>query len=51
MPYAWQVVPEGATYHFVLDSRPHVQGYIEVADWIFVVVWVGWIDKGKVSSV
>jgi len=32
MPYAWQVVPLAAASHFVLDSLPHVQGYIEVED-------------------
>lgn len=31
-PYAWQVVPLAAASHFVLDSIPHVQGYIEVED-------------------
>ena len=40
MPYAWQVVPAAAASHFILDSIPHVQGYIEVADWIFVAVEV-----------
>ena len=32
IPYAWQVVPAAAASHFVLDSIPHVQGYIEVED-------------------
>ena len=31
-PYAWQIVPLAAASHFVLDSIPHVRGYIEVED-------------------
>ena len=32
LPNAWQVVPLAAFSHFVLDSVPHIQGYIEVED-------------------
>ncbi len=32
LPAAWQVVPLAAASHFVLDSVPHIQGYIEVED-------------------
>ena len=32
VPYAWQVVPLAAASHFVLDSFPHAQGYIDVED-------------------
>ncbi|MEX0617090.1 MAG: hypothetical protein WD231_04800 [Candidatus Woykebacteria bacterium] len=32
LPEAWQVVPVAAASHFVFDSIPHIQGYIEVED-------------------
>lgn len=32
LPHAWQIVPLAAASHFVLDSIPHIQGYIEVED-------------------
>ena len=32
LPEAWQIVPVAAASHFVFDSLPHFQGYIEVED-------------------
>ncbi len=32
LPHAWEVVPLSAASHFILDSVPHIQGYIEVED-------------------
>ncbi len=32
LPHAWQIVPAAAASHFLLDSIPHVQGYIDVED-------------------